>query len=329
MATTGNASTNVDAQTGTTSTGTSIGFSRLSVIWIQADGTTDIPTNAVAYSNQAVTPTGWSAYAMGINAFLRGADVGVDGGTATAATGHTHTNSHVHNRGGTHTHTVSYSSSIGTQTYDNGSGVTTGTASHPSPGHNWTTTSESHTGVNTGSDATTSDSQTPDPPFYKLQTVQASSAAIAPRGIIALWTNTTAPGGWAPCDGNAGTPNINGSGNFIKGANGVGEIGNTGGATHSHTVTHTHSLVGTATHTGTTGAAGTGGNIESGSSSTAAGGHTHTATTGNATGTSGSTAQTYDATAINPAYVNMFFIMSLGVFAPRQWWRTPKFNLLS
>ena len=59
IATTGNASTNVDAQTGTTSTGTSIGFSRLSVIWIQADGTTDIPTNAVAYSNQAVTPTGW------------------------------------------------------------------------------------------------------------------------------------------------------------------------------------------------------------------------------------------------------------------------------
>jgi microcystin-dependent protein len=39
--------------------------------------------------------------------------------------------------------------------------------------------------------------------------------ALIPKGVIVMWTGTTAPAGWALCDGNNGTPNL--KGRFIVG----------------------------------------------------------------------------------------------------------------
>lgn len=138
-------------------------------------------------------------------------------------------------------------------------------------------------------------------------------------GIIALFTSTTPPAGWAACNGSNGTPSLNGTGYFIKGANGTGEIGNTSsGSAHTHTGTsHTHTL-GTDTHgvaSLTLGASsGTNTNTSSGSTGLAPDAHTHTfsGASGARAGTTGSQTYTYSATTIDPAYVNMFFIMALG-----------------
>lgn len=43
------------------------------------------------------------------------------------------------------------------------------------------------------------------------------SLNILPRGIIVSWTGTSAPGGWAICDGNNGTPDLRGR--FVLGFN--------------------------------------------------------------------------------------------------------------
>jgi len=306
---------------GTSSSGSSLGFARFSVIWIQSDGTTDIPTNAVAYSNQGSVPAGWTAYANGINAYLRGAAVGADGGTSTSASSHNHTYSHNHTHStGSHTHaagntssTVALSSSFGNSGADQAG--TTDNHSHASTG---TSASATHGAQNTSSSTADADSQTPEPSYYKLQTVQATGAAAAPGGIIALWTTTSPPTGWVACDGTSGTPNINGFGGFIKGANGTGEIGNTGGSnTHTHSGTHSHNAE---TATAATHAAGTialsnhvsATSITMGSSGSAAAAKTHGhsgSTTGNRGGTTSSDAVSYSSADHQPAYVNMFFIM--------------------
>jgi microcystin-dependent protein len=57
---------------------------------------------------------------------------------------------------------------------------------------------------------------------------------ILPRGIITMWHGTTAPKGWAICDGQNGTPNLKEK--FILGS-GVKRIGTQGGA-ETHTLTN-------------------------------------------------------------------------------------------
>lgn len=310
---------------GTSNSGTSIGFARFSVIWIQSDGTTDIPTNAVAYSNQGTVPSGWSAYANGINAFLRGADVGVDGGTTTAAVSHNHTYAHTHTNSTT-AHTHSFTGSLTTSAAEQDSA---GADSHAQNHSHSTITGSLSSLAGNGSTASsnaTSDSTTPEPLWYKLQTIQASGAATAPLGVIALWTTTTPPASWTACNGTNGTPNINGSGNFIKGANGTGEIGNTGGAsTHTHSGSHGHTHDGSgATHAHTSGsvsanaATGTFNGTTAGTNSAVPSGHTHSSPGVAApTGTSSTDAVSYGAASHEPAYVNMFFIMALGSGRPR------------
>ncbi len=79
-----------------------------------------------------------------------------------------------------------------------------------------------------------------------------------PIGGIIMWSGTTAPTGWAICNGTSGTPNL--SGRFIVSSGGGFNVGNTGGEsnttlttanmpshTHSHTLgtasdSHTHGL---------------------------------------------------------------------------------------
>jgi len=83
-------------------------------------------------------------------------------------------------------------------------------------------------------------------------TVKQGGNALIPRGVIVMWSGTTAPAGWALCNGSDGTPDL--SGRFIVGYNpndgdyGFNKVGNTGGAyyvkltsgqmpSHQHNVT--------------------------------------------------------------------------------------------
>lgn len=51
----------------------------------------------------------------------------------------------------------------------------------------------------------------------------ATTFNLLPKGIIVAWTGSTAPTGWAICDGQNGTPNL--TGRFILGGPTYGEIG--------------------------------------------------------------------------------------------------------
>lgn len=320
----------------TTAADSSLGFSRVSVIWIQSNGTTDIPVNAVAYSSASSVPAGYSAYSNGINAYLRGAAAAADGGTVTAATGHSsHNVSHTHTLAATaHTHVSATSSSASAGA--NRTSQPTLNVAFDGSGHTHNTTwaSATHGADTSGSASATFTSTTIDLQFIKLQTVQATSAVPAPRGIVALWTTTTPPSGWVACDGGNGSVNVNGSGAYLKGANGTGEIGSTGGSnSHSHTANaHSHTLAAgsTGAHSITYDATSTGANthkdIDS-SNSGAAKGHAHTATRAARDAGSTSSDSTGAASASHdPAYINMFFIMSLGEDHPLPWWRTARSN---
>jgi microcystin-dependent protein len=74
---------------------------------------------------------------------------------------------------------------------------------------------------------------------------------LIPRGVIVMWSGTTAPNGWALCDGVVpGTPDLSGRFIVAKGSNGTTSynVGDTGGAdrvilatsempSHTHTAT--------------------------------------------------------------------------------------------
>jgi len=57
-----------------------------------------------------------------------------------------------------------------------------------------------------------------------------------PPGLIGLWDQETIPDGWLKCDGNNGTPNI--QGRFVRGASSsTGTTGGSASVSHSHTAT--------------------------------------------------------------------------------------------
>jgi microcystin-dependent protein len=80
--------------------------------------------------------------------------------------------------------------------------------------------------------------------------LQENGKALVPRGVIVMWYGgTTAPAGWAICDGTQGTPNL--SGRFVVAAGSNGETsyqsGNTGGEdklkiTVAQLPAHTHKI---------------------------------------------------------------------------------------
>lgn len=311
---------------GTTSSGSSTTFARYSVRWIQSDGSTDIPVDAVTWTNKSSIPIGWSEHSASINYILRGASSGANGGTATSATTHSHTYSHNHTHStNTHTHYGGTGSISGVFSVAGSGAVSTpdGQQQHTVTG---SSSSASHSANTTGTNATTSGTgSTEEPSWYKLRSVVATSSTVAPNGIIAMLDTTTVPANWTACDGNNGTPNINGYGGFIKNSNGAGEIGNTGGSnTHTHTNSHSHTSSSTAgTHGSGTVAFSSGHTTDE---LTSAGGtasptttHSHTpnATSGNTSGTVSAAAQDYSSSSNEPAYVNMYFIMSMGTSKPR------------
>ena len=68
---------------------------------------------------------------------------------------------------------------------------------------------------------------------------------ILPKGIITMWSGTTPPDGWTLCNGQNGTPNL--QGRFVLGVGNNYTIGSTGGeASHVLTTneipTHSHPI---------------------------------------------------------------------------------------
>jgi hypothetical protein len=81
-----------------------------------------------------------------------------------------------------------------------------------------------------------------------LGTALAGVNIIPQTGFIMPFAGTTAPSGWALCDGTGGTPNLRGY--FLIGATSSANIGGvTGANTHTHTYTFSGLTLGNATNT--------------------------------------------------------------------------------
>lgn len=225
---------------------------RFTVIWIESDGTTDIAQGSIVYWNAASPPpnhaicTGASGTPDLRNYFLKGANAGNNGGAATAGSSHTHTTPHTH----TDLHEHTEPSQTDLEALPVGSPKVSGgvaniiSQQHLHPFGGDLVTSSETANVSASSDTTAG--QNVEPPWIKLHHIQkTSSSSILPTGIIAVWDGLIGaiPANWQACDGTNGSPDLNG-GLFIKGANGDGERGDTGGSTtHSHTYTHAHEYV--------------------------------------------------------------------------------------
>lgn len=128
-----------------------------------------------------------------------------------------------------------------------------------------------------------------------------------PTGVITLWSGSivSIPTGWALCNGQNGTPNL--QDRFVIGAGSAYTVGATGGSKDAIVVSHTHTQAGHS-HTATTSSAGehthafytygVSGNGPSGTSdgsgpgnrtTSSAGAHTHSLTTNTVTPTIDST----------------------------------------
>jgi microcystin-dependent protein len=184
--------------------------------------------------------------------------------------------------------------------------------------------------------------------------VDTKVAAAVPTGVITMWSGSIAsiPSGWNLCDGTNGTPDLRDR--FVVGAGSTYAVGATGGATtdsittssngaHTHTgatgsTTLTESQIPAHTHTGTTNTTGShthtlpGQTVTSatgfqggtafgyaGSTTNAAGDHSHTFTTDSTGGGTGHThtidsdgAHTHTATVDTvPPYYALAYIMKL------------------
>lgn len=65
--------------------------------------------------------------------------------------------------------------------------------------------------------------------------IQEGSNNLLPAGVIVMWSGTTAPAGWALCNGSGGTPDLRNR--FVVGSGSTYASGATGGATtHQHSV---------------------------------------------------------------------------------------------
>lgn len=278
------------------------------VIWIESDGTTDIPDGAWALFNSDTLPTDWSRQSG--DRFLKGTatdgDGGTTGGSSNAHThtdaGHTHTES-AHTHGGT-TGTTALTYKAVTKV----TGIAISSHTHTISGGSATATEGSGVAQLANADG--------QPPFYKLNIIQNDTGSgNTPDDIIAMWDGLVEniPTGWVLCDGNGTCPNLNDK--FIKGANADSEIGTTGGGLththsagsgHTHTInSHTHSFTVGSASGSQLGASGTGYSAASYS-------HTHTlSVTGG--GTTGSATVTADANTENrPLYKEIVFIQYQG-----------------
>lgn len=288
------------------------------VIWIQSDGTTSgLPASSWAFWDNTVSlPTSWSNPAAARNVFPKGAVAAGDGGLSGGGA-HTHTaNSHTHGLG-THAHT----GTTGAPSTVNG--ASSPHAFNASNTHTHTYTSAATASTSGSATSADSGSTSYEPTWAKLAVVQNDFGAgdIQARHA-ALWLGALAsiPSGWQLCDGTNSSVDMRGK--FVKGANDISEIGNTGGtaghshtdaASHTHSVAHTHNVTvngSTDNPASLTQFAGSGTFYAS-----IHGGHSHIAVaTGSDGGTSGGTAQTSPSTAdTQPSFRTVAFICYRGL----------------
>lgn len=312
--------TSSDAASGTSSTTSSMP-SHLKVIWIQSNGTSDIPNGAVMWLNGTSIPANWdlldgSPTPDMNNMFLVGASAGGNGGATTSD--HDHTYSHGHAAGGSHN-----SHSITTQA-DGGGTAGAGAGAFAAPqGHIHATGSTKAMNASTfslGTDATSSATAAIYPAHTFLYHIK-SNAIITTMAanLIGFWNGTKAsiPSGWVGCDGTNGTPNLNGSSfPFVRGTTAGGTAGTTGAAALAHTHAYNHNHGNSADHNhGLTGVIGTdtGNALQIGSAdSVGASGHGHSplGTSGNTSSlTVQNTGPSFTSSTPDPAWYAGYFIM--------------------
>ena len=247
--------------------------------------------------------------------FPKGAVAAGDGG-GTGGGAHTHTaDAHATHTWGGHTHT---GGTTGTYALAGSLGATGGSQpiSRATHAHAWSLYAD-YTAANTTTSASPG-STSYEPTWAKLAIVQNDSGAqnIQARHV-AVWRGTlgTIPTGWALCDGTNSTVDMRGK--FVKGANGVAEIGNTGGtAGHSHTDAAAHSHAYDHGHQLNIPADGPTNNVaqafSSNASNNAYAAHNHTGNSSTATGTSGTAIQDSPSTAdTQPAFRTVAYIVLL------------------
>lgn len=226
-----------------------------SVIFIQSNGTKQVPNNVIALYDKTTAPTSWK-FCDGANStpdlrnkYLKGATTGADAGSTGGSTTNVHDLTHTHTVA-SHTHGDSTSSTpVNSYTRDSQGGSSD--LVHVS--HTHTVSFNSTTVSISASTPSLTTSETVEPAYTKLAAIQNQSGIQSlPRGIIGLWFNTLAsiPRGWVLCDGQNGTVDMRSR--HLKICNSTSEIGNTGGSnTHTHaSQTHTHTATGTHTHSG-------------------------------------------------------------------------------
>lgn len=224
--------------------------SRLTVIWIQSDGTPiGIPHRGLSFWNSAALPAGRFLTSLGQGRYLKGAAAAGDGGGTFTAGAHDHDDAGHTHAIAAHTHaagTTGAGSGIGEGTTT--AGATNATAAHTHP----TGISGSNSGTSASTASASTATATPEPPYYSLGVIQNLSGFPALAvGDIAIWTGTLAniPAGWALCNGGGVTPDLREK--FIKGVTTLAGLGVTGGSvSHTHTAPAAH-VHGPGTHTHT------------------------------------------------------------------------------
>jgi hypothetical protein len=242
---------------------TSNDLSYAEVIWIKPASTaTVIPVNGVAFYDEATLPAGWTLDLT--NRYLKGAGTGAGGGAVGGSNTHSHTSpEHTHTQQ-THQHTGI--SGYATLRSRRGTGSTT----IASPTHTHTLTLNATAAVNQAVETTFS-TDNHEPPFCRLSAIKATAADL-PDKIICLWLSTAAsiPTNWsryAAMDGK-----------FLKTTTTSSDLLVTGGAAqHNHLASDCQPVQDSHTHTVTDpGSVGTTTGANTGTSSKAGSGHTHT-----------------------------------------------------
>lgn len=262
------------------------------VIWIKSDGTpTVLPVGCYAFFVSDTLPSGWSR--VQADTYLKGAGTGNDGGATGGAATHTHTSpAHTHTQAG-HSHNAANSSGPNLIESNRGTGTdTVSTISHVHPVGLDTTVATNQ------SVTTTINAANHEPPYTKLNTIQAGSATL-PSGIVCLWlgTNANIPANW--------TRLTLLDGSWLKGAAADGESGVvTGGSSqHSHTASDCQPIQNAHTHIALDGGAVGSVAAAIGSAGTfPVPGHTHSWNISNDAATNNAVSVTIDLCAVGAAF---------------------------
>lgn len=207
-----------------------------SVIFIKALAPSIIPEDGMIF--RMTDRSGMDFHTASENKYLRGAAAAANAGATGGSNTHSHTQSHTHSVNA-HTHADGVTGSPTGGTGEDG--MSSPSLSH---NHNHSISVQSSTqNMNANTDNT--DTVSLEPLHKTLKHYVAPQPTILSKGDIALTTETVLPIGWLACDGNNGTPNLDGF--YVKNHATAGT--QAGSNTHAHTLSHIHTGSGTHSHT--------------------------------------------------------------------------------